>query len=224
MSVSIVGISIVIIIALFFIKGWKNGFVKSVFDLFSFLIVGVLTWLLYPSVSSMLSKTSLYDIINEWIINGLNTSDFLQKTIPEFLADLPVLVRESIASGAEATIQSSFASIANALTMLAINVISILVLFFTLSIIAFFIKRIGKFINNIVIVGAINRVLGGFLGLVQGLFICYIAIMLISYFPTTSLYDYVAKDMEKSYVCKIMYNEDVSILGFQPTYPIVRGD
>ena len=48
--------------------------------------------------------------------------------------------------------------------------------------------------------------------------------MVISYFPTTKIYDFVGKDMEKSYICKIMYNENVDILGFKPTYPIIRGD
>ena len=67
-------------------------------------------------------------------------------------------------------------------------------------------------------------ILGAFFGFVQGLFICYVVIMIISYFPTTKTYDFVAEDMEKSYICKIMYNENVNLLGFKPIYPIVRGD
>lgn len=224
MKVSIVGIIILVIIALFFIRGWKNGLIKSVFDLFSFFIVGILTWLLYPSLTSILMDTPLYDAINKWILSGVDKSDFFEKTLPDFFSDLPAFMRESALAGAETTLQSSVASIAEALTVLAVNVISIIALFITLSIIAFFIKKLGTFINKIVIVGAVNRVLGGAFGLVQGLFICYIAIMLISYFPTTSVYDYVAKDIEQSYVCKLMYNDDVSILGFKPTYPVVRGD
>ncbi len=224
MNFSIVGILIILVIVLFFLRGWKNGLVKSVFDLFSFLIVGLLTWLLYPVVSGFLVKTDLYTIINDWMVSSLNNSDFLQLTIPEFIGSLPAFVRESIILNSESALQSSISSIADKLTVLAINAVSVIGLFLGLSILSFFIKRMGSFINNIVIVGTINKILGGFFGFVQGLFICYIVIMLISYFPTTKLYDFVAEDMSKSYVCSVMYNENMSILGFKPTYPITRGE
>ncbi len=224
MNISIVGILIVAVIMLFLIRGWKNGLIKSVFDLFSFFIVGILTWLLYPVVSDFLIKTKLYETINNWMVESLNNNDFLSSTLPDFFVNLPEFMKESVISSSESAISSSIVSIANALTVLAINVISIIALFIVLSILAFFVKKLGSFINKIIIVGAINRILGAFFGFVQGLFICYIVIMLISYFPTTKLYGYVANDMNNSYVCKVMYSEDVSILGFKPTYPIIRGE
>ncbi len=224
MNISVVGILIILVIVLFFLRGWKNGLVKSVFDLFSFLIVGLLTWMLYPAVSGFLIKTELYTVINGWMIDSLNNSNFLQLTIPDFFESLPAFIKESVILTSESALQSSIASIADKLTLLAINAISVIGLFIILSILAFFIKKMGSFINNIIIVGTINKILGGFFGFIQGLFICYIIIMLISYFPTSKLYNYVAEDMSKSYICNVMYNENVSILGFKPTYPITRGE
>ena len=50
----------------FFIFGWKSGFLKSVFDLFSFFVTVVITWLLYPTVAGWLIKTPLYEKINKF--------------------------------------------------------------------------------------------------------------------------------------------------------------
>lgn len=224
MSISIVGLLISAIVIIFFMRGWKTGLIKSVFDLFSFLIVWGLTWILYPSVSALLAKTSLYDNINSWILNSLNNNDFISLTIPKILKDMPEFMQNAIVSTSESALQTSVVSIADALTILTINVISIIGLFIVLSILAFFVKKLGMAINKIIIIGAINKILGGIFGFIQGVLISYLIIMLISYFPTTGLYSYVARDMSNSYICKVMYNDNVSLFGMKPTYPVIRGE
>ena len=224
MNVSFIGIIIILIIAFFVIRGLKIGLVKAIFDLLSFFIVGILTWFLYPTVSKFLISTSLYDIIHNWLSSTLQNNNLLFTSIPEFLSELPSFVKESIVVSSKNAIDNLLSTATDALAVLTVNVISIIILFIGLSILAFFVRKLGTFINKIIIIGPINMILGAFFGFVQGIFICYLIIMVISYFPTTKIYDFVGKDMEKSYICKIMYNENVDILGFKPTYPIIRGD
>lgn len=224
MNVSFIGIIIILIIAFFVIRGLKIGLVKAIFDLLSFFIVGILTWFLYPTVSKFLISTSLYDIIHNWLSSTLQNNNLLFTSIPEFLSELPSFLKESIVVSSKNTIDNLLSTATDALAVLTVNVISIIILFIGLSILAFFVRKLGTFINKIIIIGPINMILGAFFGFVQGIFICYLIIMVISYFPTTKIYDFVGKDMEKSYICKIMYNENVDILGFKPTYPIIRGD
>lgn len=224
MNVSFIGIIIILIIAFFVIRGLKIGLVKAIFDLLSFFIVGILTWFLYPTVSKFLISTSLYDIIHNWLSSTLQNNNLLFTSIPEFLSELPSFLKESIVVSSKNAIDNLLSTATDALAVLTVNVISIIILFIGLSILAFFVRKLGTFINKIIIIGPINMILGAFFGFVQGIFICYLIIMVISYFPTTKIYDFVGKDMEKSYICKIMYNENVDILGFKPTYPIIRGD
>ncbi len=224
MNVSFIGIIIILIIAFFVIRGLKIGLVKAIFDLLSFFIVGILTWFLYPTVSKFLISTSLYDVIHNWLSSTLQNNNLLFTSIPEFLSELPSFLKESIVVSSKNAIDNLLSTATDALAVLTVNVISIIILFIGLSILAFFVRKLGTFINKIIIIGPINMILGAFFGFVQGIFICYLIIMVISYFPTTKIYDFVGKDMEKSYICKIMYNENVDILGFKPTYPIIRGD
>ncbi len=224
MNISIVGIIIILVVLLFVIKGLKSGLVKAIFDLLSLFIVGILTWFLYPVVSKFLITTPLYDIIHNWLTSTLQNNSVLSTSIPEFLSELPAFLKESIVVSSKNTIDTLLSTASDALAVLTVNVISIIILFICLTIFAFFVRKLGTFINKIIIIGPINKVLGGFFGFIQGMFICYLIIMIISYFPTTKIYDFVSKDMEKSFVCKAMYNENVDILGFKPTYPIVRGD
>ncbi|MBE7014093.1 MAG: hypothetical protein E7419_02665 [Ruminococcaceae bacterium] len=224
MNVSFIGIIIILIIAFFVIRGLRIGLVKAIFDLLSFFIVGILTWFLYPTVSKFLISTSLYDIIHNWLSSTLQNNNLLFTSIPEFLSELPSFLKESIVVSSKNAIDNLLSTATDALAVLTVNVISIIILFIGLSILAFFVRKLGTFINKIIIIGPINMILGAFFGFVQGIFICYLIIMVISYFPTTKIYDFVGKDMEKSYICKIMYNENVDILGFKPTYPIIRGD
>ena len=224
MNISFIGILIIIIISLFVIKGLKSGLVKAIFDLLSLFIVGIFTWFLYPAFSKFFISTPLYNIIHNWLSSTLQNNNILSTSIPDFLSELPAFLKESIVVSSKNTIDTLLINVSDALSVLTINVISIIILFIGLSIIAFFVRKLGTFINKIVIIGPVNMILGALFGFVQGMFICYLIIMIISYFPTTKIYDFVSKDMEKSYVCKVMYNENVDILGFKPTYPITRGD
>lgn len=224
MNISFTGIIVILIVTLFIIKGLKSGLVKSIFDLLSLFIVGILTWFLYPAVSKFLISTPLYDIIHSWLISTLQNNSVLSTSIPDFLSELPSFLKESIVVSSKNTIDALLSTASDALAVLTVNVISIIILFIGLSIFAFFVRKLGTFINKIIIIGPINKVLGGFFGFIQGMFMCYLVIMIISYFPTTKIYDYVAKDIEKSYICKVMYNDNVDILGFKPTYPIRRGE
>lgn len=224
MSISVIGIIIILTILVFLVRGWKIGLVKAIFDLLSFFIVSGLTWLLYPTVSKFIISTPLYNGIHNWILMTLKDNDLMKFTIPEFFEELPGFIKESIVVSSKQAFDSIVSSTSDALTVLTINVISIIALFVLLTIISFFIRKLGTFINKIVIIGPINMLLGAFFGFVQGLFICYLVIMVISYFPTTKLYDYVANDMDKSYVCKMMYNENINFLGFKPIYPVARGE
>lgn len=221
---SVTGILIVIIMVLFVIRGCKIGLIKAIFDLLSFFIVGLFTWLLYPYVASWIIKTPLYHGIHNWLMLTLKDNNIINESLPEFFINLPNFIKDSIVVSSKRAFDNLITSTVDALTILTINVISIIVLFVALIIISIFVKKLGSKINNIIIIGPINKILGAMFGFVQGIFVVYLVVMIISYFPTTKLYNFMANDMESSLVCSCMFNENTKILGFKPSYPVLRSE
>lgn len=213
MSITITGVISVIIIALFMIIGVKNGLIKQIFDLFAFFITWALTWILYPYLASVLLKTPVYDFVSGWLIMTLNNNDLISASLPEFFSDLPLFIKDSIVISSKQAFENVISSTAEALSVLTVNILSIIILFIALRILSSIIKKIGKNINKIILIGPFNMLLGGAFGVLKGVFIVYIALMIISFLPTTGLYERVSKDFQSSYIINIMVNEKTDFMG-----------
>ena len=217
--ITVTGVLAVIIIIGFFIYGYKAGFLKSVFDLLSFFLTGLLTWLLYPVVASWLMKTSLYEKIQKIIVTTLQDNVSLNESLPEFLIKLPAVMKDSIMNSSKQAFNSLVESTAEAMTVLTINIISVIILFVVVRVITFLVRKYSSKINKLFLVGKINSLLGGLFGIIQGIFVIYLIIMIISFFPTSKIYDRVASDLEISYVGKIIYKNDSTFFGIKARYP-----
>lgn len=220
MSITITDICIVLIFSGFIIYGCKIGLIKAVVDLLAVFLTGILTWFLYPHFAALIMKTPLYYGINKWITLTLNNNDILSKSIPEFLIKLPDFMKDSIAIASKQAFESTIASVSEGITVLAVNAISIILLFILIRLMMLLIKKIGYKINKLFVIGPVNVILGGIFGLIQGVLIVNLAVMIISCFPTSKLYDRVAVDIEKSYISGYMFNEDSNFLGIPVKYPI----
>ncbi len=220
MAFTVTGIIIVIVFIILFILGMKDGLIKAVFDLLSFFLTWAFTWVFYPYVSGMIIKTPLYEGITKWFEMTLSTNPIMTETIPEFFVDLPPFIKESIVTSSKQGLDSIIASTAEALSVLAINVVSIVGLYIIFRLISLLVKKLGEKINKILLIGPVNMILGGLFGLVKGIFIVYIAVMIISFFPTTKVYDIVKNDINSDkIICGTLFNEDAKIMGFSVRYP-----
>ena len=219
MSITVTGIVVVLILIAFFIIGMKTGLIKSVIDLIAFFLTWTLTWMFYPYLASLLIKTPIYDGVKKWLILTLDNNDVITQKLPEFFINLPEFIKDSIVISSKQSFENLIFSATDALTVLTINVISIVALYFILRVLSMLIKKLGKKINKIMIIGPVNKTLGGAFGIVKGFFIIYIIMLLISCFPTTKIYHFVEKDIEKCIICSKMFNEDVKFLGLSVGYP-----
>lgn len=220
MAVTLTGIVIVLILIVFFIFGMKTGLLKSVFDLLAFFLTWALTWIFYPHLAALLLNTPVYDGVNKWLTLTLNNNGLVSETLPEFFINLPAFIKDSIVISSKQAFESLITSTVDALTVLTMNIISIIILYFLFRLLSILIKKAGNKINKLMIIGPVNMLLGGAFGVVRGLFVIYITMMLISYFPTTKIYNFTADDIEKSYICSKMFNEDVKFLGLSVRYPV----
>ena len=220
MTITLTGIIIAVILIIFFVFGMKTGLIKSVFDLLAFFLTWALTWIFYPHLAALLLNTPIYEGVNKWLTLTLNNNDLVSESLPEFFVNLPNFIKDSIVISSKQAFESLISSTVDALTVLTMNIISIIVLYFLFRFISHLIKKAGNKINKIMIIGPVNMLLGGAFGVIRGLFVVYISMMLISYFPTTKIYDFTAKDIERSYICSKMFNEDIKFLGLSVRYPV----
>lgn len=220
MTFTVTGIIIVLILVILFILGTKDGLIKAVFDLLSFFLTWALTWLFYPHVSGMIIKTPVYTGIAKWCEMTLSSNPLMTETIPEFFADLPPFIKESIITSSKQGLDSIVASTSEALAVLLVNAVSIIGLYILFRLISLLIRKLGEKINKILLIGPVNMILGGIFGLVKGIFVVYIAVMIISFFPTTKVYDIVKNDINSDkIICGTLFNEDAKLMGFSVRYP-----
>lgn len=220
MSFTITGVIILLIILGFTIYGIKVGLIGAVFSLLSIFFTTVFTWLIYPWVAGLLLKTPLYDGLRDWITKSLESNQGLTQSMPEFVNNLPEFLRSSVENTVTQTADNILGYCAEALSVLAVNVISIILLFVGIRLLFTLLKKIGKAVNKVKIIGPVNSFLGGVFGCVQGIIMVYLIVMVISYFPTTQVYEHVRDELQVSMVGKILFNERMTIFGIKPRYPL----
>lgn len=220
MPFTITGISILLIILGFTVYGIKAGLIRAVFSLFSIFFTTVFTWLIYPWVAGLLMNTPLFNGIRDWIFHSLDSNQQMAQSMPEFFQNLPGFLRNSVEKAVTQTTDSILVYCAEALAVLTINVISILLLFVGIRLLITLVKKIGKAVNKVKIIGPVNSFLGGIFGCVQGIIVVYLIIMVISYLPTTKAYEVVRDDLQVSAVGRILYNERITLFGMKPRYPL----
>jgi uncharacterized membrane protein required for colicin V production len=168
----------------------------------------------------MIIKTPVYTGITKWCEMTLSSNPLMTETIPEFFADLPPFIKESIVTSSKQGLDSIVASTSEALAVLLVNAVSIIGLYILFRLISLLIRKLGEKINKILLIGPVNMILGGIFGLVKGIFVVYIAVMIISFFPTTKVYDIVKNDINSDkIICGTLFNENAKIMGFSVRYP-----
>ncbi len=219
MTVTLTGVVILAVIVGFVIYGVKVGLMQSVFSLISVFFTTVFTWLIYPWVAGLLMKTPLYQGLHDWIYRTLSANQQMAEGMPDFIGKLPPFLQDVIQKAVLQSADSFLAYCTQALAVLAVNVVSILVLFVGIRLLMMLLKKFGKAINKMKLIGPVNALLGGIFGCVQGVAIVYLAVMIISYLPTTGIYERVREDLTVSPVGKVLYNEEMTIFGLKPRFP-----
>ncbi len=217
-GITLTGSIILLILAFFVIYGMKMGFVKAVFDLFSLFFTGILTWFLYPVVASWIIKTPLYGFLNNLIHTTLSDNVTLNESLPEFFIKLPTFMKDSVMETSKQAFDSLIESTGEAMTVLLINLISIILIFIAVRLIALLLKKYAIKINKIILIGTVNKILGAVFGFIQGYFLVCLILLVISLFPAEKLHTQISKDMETSYVANVMFSENSDIFGISKRY------
>lgn len=217
-GITLTGIFIIFVFCAFLIYGVKMGFLRAVFDLLRFFFAGLVTWLLFPFVAGLLANTPLYGFIKKIIMLTLKDNPALNESLPEFFIKLPAFIKNSIMDTSKQAFDSLVSSTADALTLLALNVISIIVIFILARILTLFLKKLTVKLNKLIIIGPVNKVLGGIFGCLQGYFFICLVMLIISIYPAGKVYEKVRSDFHKSTVINIMFSENNDSFGIRARF------
>lgn len=176
------------------ILGIKKGMVRSLLSLFGTVVVLIISNLLSGIFSNVIydniiSKKITSSITNQMASGNKEVVESLQNAInglPKFLQN--ALNGASISTtninnnmNPSAVADAVSASI-RPLVVGALQVLIFIILFFALRILFSFLSRFFKKINKVPLIGSLNKFLGGFLGIAQGLILAYIICMVIKVF------------------------------------------
>jgi len=202
----ILDLIIVAIIILYVYLCFKRGFVRTVIELVGYILAiylsftfgGILTNVVYDefvepaivetvadeinlSADENIDKTvdSIWNSLPEFIVNAAETFDVTSDTLRD-------TIKDGYENNADATTfaKNATEAIAKPIVVPLIKTIISLILFIILM---FVVKFLAKIINrafNIPIIGRLNRLLGGFVGLFKGLIISFVFVMMALFIMT----------------------------------------
>lgn len=192
----IVDLIIVGIVLLSVFLAYKKGLVSLAIGLVSFVIAVAVTVVLYKPVTNL-------------VINATSIDETIENAIYEKANDA---IQESDETGKMIIDMADQNLLPETARTLAVNIVTggvILVLFIVAKIALRFVKALANLIAKLPILDQINKAGGILYGLIRGLLVVYIALLLISVFGEINPDNTAHQEIEKSYLGKIMYENNV---------------
>ena len=204
-----------VVLAIIFLSvyiGIKRGFLRTVVGFLSiFISISFAIWT-YPIVADVINDTGLKAKINETVEQSLSDTtakDSEEKTDEkEGFSLLPKSAIDAIDEHTQSLTQTAVGGAAEAISGLAVNIISILLVFVLVRIIMFFVSLLTKFITKLPIIKSIDKCLGAVLGALCGLLVIYLLLTLVTFNSALNSSDSIGKAVKESYIASYMYDNN----------------
>lgn len=208
--------ALIIIVAVFI--GRYTGFLRGVVNLICVAVSAIGGYLLYPYVSSFLVATPLFETIrkpiNEYVINNYYNGSPIENLNQLF-------IKYDVT-----TIEDLFIKISEGITLVAINVISILLVFLLLRFALGFVKGITSFITKLPIIKGLDRTLGVIVSVISSVIIVYlvVAVMMIPPCNKTEISKSMCEYIDESVITKHVMDYNIFINYDSLSEMGIRGD
>lgn len=194
---------LIIIVAVF--VGRYTGFFKGLVNLVCVIVSAIGGYLLYPYVSSFLVTTPLFETIrkpvNEYIINNYYNGSPIEN------------LNQMFTKYNVTTIEDLYLKISEGITLVAINVISIILVFLLLRFALGFVKGITSFITKLPIIKGLDRTLGVIVSIISSVLIVYlvVAVMMIPPCNKTEISKLMCEYIDESVITKHVMDYNIFI-------------
>lgn len=186
------------------VVAWNRGFVKTVVSFLGFIAAGIVSMLACAKVSEylyqLLIKQPLYDSIYKRVLELVPTGEVVS-SIEDIGAVLPGAVKvlfdlaaadagerigQTLAGTAETVSHTVLDTLVEPLVLALLNMVIFFVLFALLMVIVnILVAMLGK-VFELPVLSGINRLLGGVVGVVNGVLVCMLAAALLSLYATVT--------------------------------------
>ncbi|MDP4092377.1 MAG: CvpA family protein [Bacillota bacterium] len=225
---------VIAIIIAFAIIGTHNGFMLSVYRIASFFISIFLAVKLYPILSKLLQKTFIFTSIRNSIFNSLTKqSPGAGNQVKQVAADsvinnmhLPGFLKSTVSNSVSKTIDPGklidtskvLHTISDALATVAVDVISLILLYVLVRVGMVFFKYVLKGISKLPVLKQIDK-LGGFvLGGVEGLLAIYVVCAILTLFQASPGFRHIFESLDNSLIAGYFYQHNFIISWMFPAH------
>ena len=197
-----VDLIIVGIVALSVFLAYRKGLISLALGLVSFIIAIVITVILYKPVANL-------------VINVTGIDETIENSIYEQTNDMMKQDNEEVQFLVDAAKDELLPQTARTLSVNIVTGGVFLVLFLAAKIALRFVSALANLIAKLPIIKQVNKLGGVIYGLLRGFLIVYVALLIISVAGTINPNSAVHKEIEKSYLGKVMYENNVLNVFFE---------
>lgn len=188
---------------------YSKGLIKSVWKIAALIATVILVMFLKDPVADYIGQTKVAENINNSLSQVITVPPGGGVNIAENL-NLPEVIQDKLQIGIDSSLSAADAiknAAANALTGAVINIGVCVALFILIRLILMVVYIIIDSAVKLPILKGTNKFLGGLLGVVNMLFIVFLALMLLAmYAPSDSgLYEII----NNSYLVRFLYNNNI---------------
>lgn len=192
----VIDLIIIAIILLSVFLAYKKGLISLAVGIISFIIAVVVTVILYKPVSNL-------------VINVTGIDEMIENSIYEQANDMLKQENEEIGFIVDAAKNEVLPQTARTL---AVNIVTggvFLVLFISVKVILIFVKALADLVSKLPVIKQLDKTGGIIYGLLRGFLIVYVALLIISIAGTINPNSTVHNELEKSYIGKLMYDNNI---------------
>ncbi len=213
-------IAVVIFLAVYAIRGRQEGFIKTVFSIFSILIALVLTYEIQPYVSKALQHN---DKIVSYVEHKVDASVDLDKK-EEGVSDqrssieglrLPKSLKKSLIENNNTEVYKALVVekfedyVSSYLAMVILNALSFVVVFLIVYVLLFIISRALDILSHLPLINGLNKTAGLLVGLLRGLVVIWILCILLTMFSSTKTSQLLYGYINDSYILSSIYDNNI---------------
>lgn len=192
----VVDLIIVAVILLSVFLAYRKGLILLAVGLVSFVIAVIATVILYKPISN-------------FVINVTGIDEMIENSIYEQANDM---LKQDSKEGGVIVDAAKNEMLPQTARTLAVNIVTggvFLVLFLTIKIALIFVKALAKLVAKLPIIKQLDKTGGIIYGLLRGFLIVYVVLFTISIAGKINPNSNVHKELEKSYLGKVMYENNI---------------
>ena len=215
---------VVVLIGGMFIVGYTNGIIKILLSFAATAVAFVLALVLAsPFELFIKNSTPLYDkiknqmtgYVSEYVTDEMNSSS--EEVQKDSIKDLKLpwaIQKELIENNTadeklEMGVNTFSEYIATSLTDILVKAISILILFLCIKIILRIIIALLDIVSHLPILNGINKLLGGILGIIEGILIIWVICFALTAFTGTNLGEQILSTISSNEILNFIYSNNL---------------